>query len=55
MRVIYCFGVSVLLLFAGTAHAQVDLSGAWGQRFHAGLWNGAPRGNSAARASHATH
>ena len=34
MRVIYCIGVSVLLLFAGTAHAQVDLSGAWGQRFH---------------------
>jgi len=32
MRVIYYAGVSVLLLLAGTAHAQVDLSGAWAQR-----------------------
>ena len=30
MRMIYCISVSALL-FAGTAYAQADLSGAWGQ------------------------
>ena len=35
MRTITVFGLAVsVLLVAGTATAQMDLSGAWGQRFH---------------------
>jgi len=32
-----CCGAAAFLLFAGSAEAQVDLSGAWGQRFHEDL------------------